>query len=225
MDLTTIPAGPLILITRFLLPDLPAMLRFAGACQSIRLVINPEVRLCALTRDTASHLADVLLREFSRAHPFNAVQLQVRLSEAPRGTRSLSSRGLPRNRPFLRDICAVLDGKDDDAPASRMVRVSANLRRHVVRVETRFHVLHALEPLGLAGNAATTTDLELQLTGPLSGVCAGRVMLTSDDGNRRLRDEAGAVVCAPVDVVPFTDGSVRALRALGVLVERWPPHL
>jgi len=224
MDLTTIPAGPLILITRFLLPDLPAMLRFAGACQSIRLVINPEVRLCALTRDTASHLADVFLREFSRAHPLNAVQLQVQLSEVPRlGTRSLSS--MPRNRPFLRDICAVLDGDDDDALASRVVRVSANLRRHVVRVEARFHVLHALEPLGLAGNAATTTDLELQLTGPLSGVCAGRVMLTSDDGNRRLRDEAGAVVCAPVNAAPFTDGSVRALGALGVLVERWPPHL
>ena len=224
MDLTAIPAGLLILITRFLLPDLPAMLRFAGACQSIRLAINPEVRLCALTRDTASHLADVFLREFSRAHPLNAVQLQVQLSEVPRrGTRSLSS--MPRNRPFLRDICAVLDGDDDDALASRMVRVSANLRRHVVRVETRFHVLHALEPLGLAGNAATTTDLELQLTGPLSGVCAGRVMLASDDGNRRLRDETGTVVCVPVDAAPFTDGPVRALRALGVLVERWPPHL
>jgi len=28
-----------------------------------------------------------------------------------------------------------------------------------------------------------------------------------------------------VNAAPFTDGSVRALRALGVLVERWPPHL
>jgi hypothetical protein len=180
-------------------------------------VINPEVRLCALTRDTASHLADVFLREFSRAHPFNAVQLQVRLSEAPRDT-------LPRNRPFLRDICAVLDGRDDDVPASRVVRVSANLRRHVVRVEAGFHALHAFEP-AQPGGVGLVTDLELQLTGPLSGVCTGRVVLTSDDGGRRLRDEAGAVVCAPVDAAPFTDGSVRALRALGVLVERWPPHL
>ena len=220
MDLTTIPAGPLILITRFLLPDLPAMLRFAGACQSIRLAINSEVRLCALTRDTASHLADVFLREFSRAHPFDIVQLQVRLTEAPRGTRS-SSRGLPRDRPFLRDICAVLD---DEALASRVVRVSANLQRHIVRVEARFHALHAFEP-AQPGGVGLVTNLELQLTGPLSGVCAGRVMLTSDDGNRRLRDETGTVVCVPVDAAPFTDGPVRALRALGVLVERWPPHL
>lgn len=204
MHLTAIPAGPLVLIARLLLPDLSSVLCFAGACKSIRRAVRCEVRLCALTRDTASHVADVLLREFSRAHASSRVQLRVRLS------------------PFLRDICAAVNGSDDDDPCVRVVRVSADLRRHVVRVEARFHALHALEPLG---DAANGTDLELRLTGPMSGVCAGRVMLTSDDGNRRLRNAFGAVACAPVVAAPFADGPVRALRALGVLVGRWPAHL
>ena len=54
---------------------------------------------------------------------------------------------------------------------------------------------------------------------------ADRLQLLADDGNRRLRNAFGAVACAPVVAAPFADGPVRALRALGVLVGRWPAHL
>lgn len=202
--LASLPAGPLATIVTFL--DRPSMLKLYGTSKFVRAAIADEVQLCIRISQTALHLANVVLREYTDA--YKCSEMLFLHNWKVRTTGRNPQHKMTRVFEIRSDLHRI--GHSD-----KFAEVFADFRTHTVAASFRFHVNNP-RPSYMRRKRATQLEFRLGRE-PMSGACTGRVLIVDEKGFHK-RDD-GVFQYTMINEA-YAGGEVAVLRKLGVLMEK-----